>query len=373
MAAVDDELVQLLEGLNDDERRARLGLLEALRDDGFTLQQLQAAVAEDRLVLLPIERLLGARFSAREVEQETGVSTKLLLRIRRLSGLPEAGEEDRVFGEEDFAVARSVQLFLDSGLGEPAILEMTRVLGEAMARVAATTGGTFVEAFLGAGDSEEDVAERFRALAEQLNPALEPVVLAAFKAHLRDAIRRGMISRSQRETGRLGPEQTMSVCFADVVGFTRLGAQIDVEELGAVAATLGELATEVARPPVRLIKTIGDAALFASPDPEPLVAVALELVEAVEQAELPTLRAGIALGPALQRAGDIYGHSVNLASRVTGVARPGSVLCTQEVHDAAEKGFDWSFAGRYRLKGISGPQPLHRARARREGPASPKR
>ncbi len=338
--------------------------------EGFTVEQLKAAVAEDRLVLLPIERLLGARFSAREVEEETGVSTKLLLRLRRLSGLPEASEEDRVFGQEDFAVARSTQLFLDSGLSESAVIEMTRVLGEAMARVAATTAGTFVEAFLGAGDSEEQVAARFRALAEQLTPALEPVVLAAFKSHLRDAIRRGMISRAQRESGGVGQEQQLSVCFADVVGFTRLGSQIDVEELGQVAGTLGELATELTRAPVRLIKTIGDAAMFASPDPEPLIAVALELVEAVEEAELPPLRAGIALGGALQRAGDIYGHSVNLASRVTGVARPGSVLCTQEVHDAAVQAFDWSFAGRYRLKGLSGPQALHRARARRDAPGA---
>ena len=63
--------------------------------------------------------------------------------------------------------------------------------------------------------------------------------------------------------------------------------------------------------------------------------VALRLVEAAEEAELPSLRAGIALGPALLRAGDYYGHSVNIASRVTGIARPGSVLCTEEVRDAA--------------------------------------
>jgi adenylate cyclase len=66
------------------------------------------------------------------------------------------------------------------------------------------------------------------------------------------------------------------------------------------------------------------------------------------------------------RAGDYYGHSVNLASRVTGVARPGSVLCTQEVRDAAADDYDWSRAGRYRLKGVSGQTPLFRARRRTE-------
>ncbi|MGZ4350065.1 MAG: adenylate/guanylate cyclase domain-containing protein, partial [Solirubrobacteraceae bacterium] len=77
---------------------------------------------------------------------------------------------------------------------------------------------------------------------------------------------------------------------------------------------------------------------------------------------LPSLRAGVAFGPALVRAGDYFGNSVNLASRVTGVARPGSVLCTREVRDAARDDFDWSPAGRHKLKGVTGPTPLYRAR-----------
>jgi adenylate cyclase len=94
------------------------------------------------------------------------------------------------------------------------------------------------------------------------------------------------------------------------------------------------------------------------------VAVALALLEAVEAADLPSLRAGVACGSAEQRAGDFYGHAVNLASRVTGVARPSAVLCTEEVRDAAPDDFEWSFAGRHRLKGMSDPVPLHRARRR---------
>ena len=81
----------------------------------------------------------------------------------------------------------------------------------------------------------------------------------------------------------------------------------------------------------------------------------------MQAADLPALRAGIAFGPALLRAGDFYGHSVNLASRVTGIARPESVLCTTEVHDAAAEQFEWSFAGRHRLKGIPERVPLYRA------------
>jgi adenylate cyclase len=92
------------------------------------------------------------------------------------------------------------------------------------------------------------------------------------------------------------------------------------------------------------------------------VHTALSLVDEVERADLPALRAGVASGPALQRAGDWYGNGVNLASRVTGAARPASVLCTEDVRDAAADGFAWSYAGRQRLKGLHEPVPLYRAR-----------
>jgi adenylate cyclase len=354
----------LLDGLDGAERRAREQLLEQLAERGFTLDQLRAAIAEDRLALLPVDQVLGGSRTAREIEAETGLPATLMLWIRRLLGLPRAGEDDRVFGDADVDAAKSVQLFLDTGLAEDALVEITRVLGEAMARLAATTAGAFADSFLEPGDSEDAVASRFAALAEQLMPALSPVLIAAFSAHLRESVGRGMIGRAELAAGQVAGSQELAVCFADLVGFTRLGGEVEVQELGSVAGRLAELAaaSASATAQVRLVKTIGDAAMFVSLDPAALVAVTLEVVAAVEAAELPSLRAGIALGPALQRAGDVFGHSVNLASRVTGIARPGSVLCTAEVHDAAPDAFDWSFAGRHRLKGVAEPVRLYRAR-----------
>jgi adenylate cyclase len=352
----------LLDGLEGDERRAREQLLERLLADGFSPDELRSAVAENRLALLPVEQVLGGRYTAAEIEAETGTPAALMLWMRRLLGLPEAGEHDRVFGSADFEAARSTKLFLDAGLAEDALVEVTRVLGEAMARLAATTAAAFADSFLEPGDSEDAVAVRFAALAEKLMPALAPVLIAAFSAHLRESVSRGMIGRAELTAGQLAGAQEMTICFADLVGFTRLGGEVEVQELGSVAGRLAELAAGVTTPRVRLVKTIGDAAMFVSADPAAQVEAALTLVEAVEQAELPSLRAGIALGPALQRAGDFFGHSVNLASRVTGFARPGSVLVTEEVRDAAGDRFSWSNAGRHRFKGVAEPVPLYRAR-----------
>jgi adenylate cyclase len=370
---VDFAKAGLLDGLTGQERAARERLLEQLAGDGFSLEELKAAVADDRLALLPVERVLRGRHTSREIEQQTGTPADFALRMRRLVGLPEAGPEDRVFSDEELAAARSMRLFLDAGFDELAIAEITRVLGEAMARLAATVTAAFTRTFLRAGDSEEAVAVRFAALAEELTPAFTPVLVAMFKAHLGEAVSRGVIGRAEREAGGVAGAQQLAVCFADLVGFTRLGGQLEIEELGGVAGRLAELANDVARPPVRLIKTIGDAAMLVSSQGEPLVDAALSLLEAAERAELPALRAGIAFGSAVLRAGDYFGHSVNVASRVTGAARPGSVLCTGDVRDGAQDAFDWSFAGRFRLKGLAQPEALYRARRKAATPPGSRR
>ena len=128
------------------------------------------------------------------------------------------------------------------------------------------------------------------------------------------------------------------MCFADLVGFTRLGEEVAPDELGRLAVRLEALAGDAAEPPVRLVKTIGDAAMLASPQPEPLLAATLRLIEAAdaEGEDFPQLRAGAALGQALPRAGDWFGRPVNLASRITSVARPGSLLVERELREAVE-------------------------------------
>jgi len=360
-ARVDFAAQGLLDDLEGDARTGREQLLNRLIADGFELADLKRAVAEDRLVLLPVDRVLGGSHTAEEVQAQTGLPAETMILMRRLLGLPTPAPGDRVFSDEDVGAARSAQQFLDAGFSQDAIAEITRVLGEGMARLAATITAAFADTFLRPGDNEEGVAARFETMAQELNPVFEPVLLAAFTAQLRDSVGRAMLGRAQLEAGDVTGAQDVAVAFADLVGFTRFAGQVELRELGSVAGRLAALAVSVASPPVRLIKTIGDAAMFVSPDPAALIAVALAFVDAVSEAGLPSLRAGIALGPAVVRAGDYFGSSVNLASRVTGVARPGSVLCTQEVRDAAADAFEWSAAGRHRVKGVSGAVSLHRA------------
>jgi adenylate cyclase len=358
------EQAGLLDGLDGAERDARAQLLEMLADQGVGLDELKAAVQEDRLALLPVERVLGGRYTASEIEEQSGLPADMVRRVRGLLGLPIPDEDDRVFSDADVEGARSLRMFLDAGFGEDEIAEITRVLGESMSRLAATTTAAFVDTFLEPGDSEQDVAQRFAGLAQELAPKLAPVLEGAFSAHLREAVRRGIIGRAEREAGQVSAAQEMAVCFADLVGFTRLGGEMEPRELGTVAVKLGELATQVAKPPVRLVKTIGDAAMLTSLEPEPLLDAALTLLDAAdgEGQDFPQLRAGIAQGPALSHAGDWFGRPVNLASRVTSIARPGTLLVEQDVREAAGEAYRWSFAGERRLDGIRGRVRLFRAR-----------
>src|SRR5438270_7788939 len=110
----------LLDGLDGEERDAREQLLKRLANEGFTVEELKAAVQEDRLALLPVERVLGGRYTAAEIEQRTGLPAELLMRIRRLLGLPEADGQERAFGEEEIAAAQSTKMFLEAGIGEEA-------------------------------------------------------------------------------------------------------------------------------------------------------------------------------------------------------------------------------------------------------------
>jgi adenylate cyclase len=351
----------LLEGLEGEQLEARVRLLDRLVADGFGPEELKRAAAEDRLALLPVERVLAGDCSAHQLDAMTGLPAETALTLRLALGLPEAGPDEKVFSEADVEAARSIKTFIEAGFTETAVAEISRVLGEGMARLSAAIGQTFAQTFLRPGEGEDEVAERFAVIAENMTGAFEPVLTAAFRAHVLDTVRRAMISHEELAAGQVAGEWELAVCFADLVGFTRLGAELETQSLGEVAGTFAELAAKVAEPPVRLVKTIGDAAMLVSRESGPLVEAALGLIEDVEAADLPAVRAGLAWGTAIPRSGDLFGHAVNLASRVTGIARPGSVLCTREVHNAAP-GFDWSFAGRHRLKGIGDAVPLYRAR-----------
>ncbi len=355
--AIDFDAEGLLEGVEGEPRQARLALLEQLAAEGVSVGELRDAVAGGRLTLLPVERALagdGPRYTPREVAEISGVDFDLMQRATAALGIPYPDPDERALTEADLEAARGVKAFKGAGLPEEGIVGVARTIGMGTARIAEANRELMVRTLMQPGDTERDLALRFAAAAEHMLPVFEPILLYALRAHMLEQIRRDVIGAADLAAGTPGATSEVAVCFADLVGFTKLGEEVPTEELGLIAGRLDELATAVAEPPVRLVKLIGDAAMLVSAEAEPMVEAALRMVEAAEREaeDFPRLRAGIAYGSALVRTGDYYGRPVNLASRLTAIAKPGSVLVDVAAREAAGEGFEYSFAGERRLKGL---------------------
>jgi adenylate cyclase len=201
-------------------------------------------------------------------------------------------------------------------------------------------------------------------LATDVAPLLGPMIEDLLHLELRRSFETEAVNFAERSSGSLPGARKMTVAFADLVGFTVLGETVTPEELERIATQLAELARDVVVTPVRFVKTIGDAVMFVSSDPEQLLNVVLDLISTAAEHELPRLRVGIASGWAVSHAGDWYGRPVNMASRITHAARPGDVVVAESVREeiGAAEDLEWSPLGRRALRGVSFPVNLFSVR-----------
>jgi adenylate cyclase len=369
VADIDFEAEGLLGDLKGKAREARLALLEELTDQGVSLEELKRAVEEHRLVLLPAERVFDAGadlYTAAELAEASGLEPEFLGRLRQALGAPIPEEDERIYTDADLEAAKRAKSVLDAGLPKEGVLETSRIIGISMANLADANRDLVGQAFTEPGVDERELAIRYAEAAKALAPRLGETLLHAYRIHLREAIRQAVVNEAELAEGRISGSDEVTIAFADLVGFTRLGESLDIEQIGDLSGRLFELATDAARPPVRLVKMIGDAAMFASRDSQPLLDAVVGLVESTGTEEIPPLRAGVARGQALGRSGDWYGRPVNLAARITNFARPDSVVVDQAVKDSIAKTngwpFDFSYAGKRHFKGIEGEVPVHRVR-----------
>jgi adenylate cyclase len=365
--SIDFEAEGLCDGLTDPRaRKARLDLLKELHASGVSLAELRRALDEGRLAFLPTERELAgeAKYTVAEIAERSGIDLETLKTQRRATGLPVPEPNERAFSEEDLWAAQAFKQFVDAGLPLQGLIESARVFGLAASQAAGAARTLVGDALLMPGDTERDVGLRYAQAARTLDAQTAQTLQYLFRAHLLQQLRNVVLDEATLSSGELLGAQTTAVCFADLADFTRLGETIPPDELGSIANRLTALVTENIQPPVRLVKTIGDAAMLVCVQPAPLLETALSLVEAADAQgeDFPGLRVGISLGSALERWGDWYGSAVNLADRLTTIARPSSVLVTKPFREAVGDDYRWSYAGRKKFKGISGQTVIFRAR-----------
>lgn len=363
---MDWEAEGLLEGLDGRQREARIALLDTLEAEGVPMEDIKRSHADGELMFLLAGRAIDVRvqYTWEQLIERSELEPGLVERLIRAQGLTRADAGEVWYTDADLEMLRTTAGFLKAGVAEEDIVLVGRLLGRGFSQAAEVMRGIAMEIVLEPGLDERELAVRYAHAAGALTPMIEPLLGNLLKLHLSKLVQTELISAEEREAGVLPGARQMTVAFADLVGFTRLGEQVPPDELGAVAGRLEAMVLDLVEPPVRFVKSIGDAVMLVSQDPAAVLDTALTLVEAAddEGESFPQLRAGLAEGQALSRAGDWYGHPVNLASRVTTVAYPGSVLTTDEVQGAVPEGYRWSKAGIRRLKGIDGAVPLWRAR-----------
>jgi adenylate cyclase len=332
----------------DDQQAYR----DALADLGVDRRELDAAATNEQLVLLIVEHLLApgpAIHDQEEVAEKAGMRVDESRRLWRAMGMPDARPGEKVFTDADVEALSMVAELLRAGVVEPELaLQMARVMGSSLSRVS--------EALVGA------IVQRVRDGSPVVTP--EAGVMLRMPELLQYVWQRQMQASARRRLALLrdGDSQSdVAVGFADLVGFTALSQQLSDRELALVVDRFEALAFDtLAALGGRVVKMIGDEVMFVADDCQTAAEIGLTLSETYADDEaLSDVRVGLACGPALDRDGDLYGPVVNLASRIVNIAYPGSVVTSDEFHDALEddERFAWRSLRRRYLKDI-GRVPL---------------
>jgi len=349
-------------------------LRELVEELGVPADEIDRAEADGTLGLLAIDHMILAeqqpKYTQAEIIAQSGLGEDVV-RFWRALGFTDPGPNERIFGDVDVEMLQLVDQVLRLKLIDRDVaLQMARVIGSSLSRIASAQ----IDAIELQVDEQtlDDGTEPAVVRARYLLPAIPRILDYAWRRHMQVAARRRLV----REAGASGGDSSVTVGFADLVGFTALSQQVDDHELAAIVDRFEATAYDIiGRLGGRVLKTIGDEVMFAVDDPGAGVEIALSLAGAYHDDEsLSDVRVGLACGAALEREGDLFGPTVNLASRIVSIAYAGSVVVSDEVHDAlaGEAGLRWkSLRTRY-LKNIGRVQLWTVRRAdddfEREGP-----
>lgn len=293
------------------------------------------------------EIVLGAprRYTRGELADTAGLDLDDASRLWRALGFPEVADDDVLFTDRDLSAIRLMTGLTEAGVLDTDVREaVARAVAQSMSRLAEWQVGMLRRVLEGA-DADLSPQQSLQVAAAVI-PALEDLQSYVWRRHLAATVHRMLATPAAGDTASL------VVGFADMVGFTRTTRRRSVDELAEMIERFGSVTTDViAGGRGRIVKTVGDEVLFVADDAATGAAIALDLQDRVRtEPALPELRIGLAAGEVLLRYGDVYGEVVNIASRLTGHARPDTVLVDRAMADAltaeASAGDDrWSVRG----------------------------
>jgi len=322
-----------------------------------------APLDAQQIVDLLEEHLLGSHptMTGPQIAAEVGISMELARQRWRSLGFTAVSDDDVAFTDADLEAMRLTQRLHDLGMiDEEDEAALIRTLGRSFARLAEWQLGLLGRAVdptsLGADDLAAVIAET--------TPVIEQVQNYIWRRHVLSAASRLLLAPPPEDEGTV----STGIGFADIVGYTRQTRSLKQEELARLVDVFEARALAIVTAHHgRIIKTIGDEILFAADRAEDAAYIALELVEEhLHDEDFPQLRVGVAWGAVLNRLGDVFGPTVNLAARLTSMARPGRVLADKQLADALRDDERFSLH-RMRRQAVKGYRRLEPWKLRRPG------
>lgn len=357
----------------------RVKLLSALLDAGMTEWVLEQAVAEGWLNLDHVDGYMpfdpgprsGRTFA--EFAASVGPAGSLLPALYEVLGMPRPDPESPIHAEEELLFERFLEGWRLSN-DDDTVLRAARLFGEGT-RVATIGWSELLAEKIGRPAQERFLRgeiDRFppevmfavgiliRLAPEMFAWLSQRYVEQQFTGNIVDGIERFLAARHLAPMPKEGAPP--AIVFVDLTGFTRLTEEHGDEAAVRTATSLQRHADAVAtRKGGRLVKLLGDGALLRFTEVEPSVEAALELVDTVGVYGSLSAHAGVHTGPLIERDLDVFGRTVNLASRIAGTAGRGEVLASQAVVDAVEDApFRFERINERSLKGIAEPVALFR-------------
>ncbi len=339
-----------------------------LRERGHSLDQIRAATAEGRLAYGYVEDLflpsqVGRPFE--EVADELGLEPELVERLWTSLGFPMA-ELERLT-DEDVQALRYIASVLAAGFPLVAFLQIARVYGQSIARIADAETRLFHlyvhEPLMRQEVPELEMAEEMEHLARDLLPLASPIMDYVHQRYLQHFVEQDMVGHMEMELdsgadlGRI----VVTVAFADLAGYTRYTEEEGEEQALSYVERFIDAVADTLPDDARIVKSIGDEVMIIGQETADLIDWAVGFLRLWE--ERPAPRIGLHRGAAIYRDGDYFGRDVNLASRVVARARGGEVLVTSAAADSIDRDEHLQFEpiGEVKLKGFDEPEQLRRA------------
>lgn len=314
-----------------------------------------------QVVELLEEHLLGSHptMTGPQIAAAVGISMDLARQRWRSLGFSAVEDDEVIFTEADLEAMRLTQRLHDLGMvNDDDEAALIRTLGRSFARLAEWQLGLIGREIDPAKLSGEDLA----AVVAEVTPVIEQVQNYIWRRHVLSAASRLLLAPPSESEG----SASAGIGFADIVGYTRQTRSLKQEELARLVDVFEARALAIVTAHNgRIIKTIGDEILFAADRPQDAAHIALELVEEnLVDEDFPQLRVGLAWGPVLNRLGDVFGPTVNIAARLTSVARPGRVLTDKDLAEALQGDPDFKLR-RMRRTAVKGYRRLEPWKLRR--------